>query len=93
MQKNNKKGVTPSKVSKSWYMPNVLKKLDIFGQSVPSFNLKGENNIPTLTGGVGTFLIICVFLAYGSLKFTHLMEKRNPQIIGVTEQGIFDSED
>ena len=72
---------TSSKVGKSWYMPNVLKKIDIFGQPLPAFNLKGQTEIPTLTGGLCTFIIFCVFIAYGSLKFVHLIEKRNPTII------------
>ena len=81
-----------SKISKSWYLPNVIKKIDMFGQPVPTFNLKGEKAISTIVGGICTFLIICVSLAYGSLKFVHLMEKRNPQIIQVTEKNFFGSD-
>ena len=74
-------------------MPNGLKKIDLFAQPLPAFNLKGETTVPTLTGGICTFLIICLFLTYGGLKFIHLMEKHNPQIIQVTELDVFDSED
>ena len=80
-------------MSKSWYMSNVLKKIDLFGRPLPSFNLKGETVIPTLTGGICTFLFICLLLAYGSLKFIDLIEKRNPQINIVTEQDVFNSDD
>ena len=70
-----------SKVSKSWHMPNVLKRIDKFGEPLPAFNVKGEMEVTTLTGGIVTFLIYIIFIAYGSLKFIHLIEKRNPQII------------
>ena len=86
-----KKSNAPVKVSKSWHMPNVLKKIDIFGEPLPGFNLKGDTAIPTLTGGICTFLILIIFIAYGSLKFIHLKDKRNPEIIQVTEKGVFDS--
>ena len=88
-----KKSNAPSKVSTAWHMPNVLKKIDIFGEPLPGFNVKGETAIPTLTGGICTFLIIIIFISYGSLKFIHLMEKRNPQVIQVTERGVFGSDD
>ena len=81
----NKKSSAAFKVGKSLFMQNFLKRIDIFGQSLPTFNLKGETTVPTLTGGLCTFLIICVFLTYGSLKFVHLIEKHNPQFSQVTE--------
>ena len=87
------KPTTSSKVGKSWYMPNVLKKIDIFGQPLPTFNLKGETAIPTLTGGIVTFLILIVFLAYSCLKFLHLINKHNPTIIENTEKDVFGSDD
>ena len=67
-----------SKARKSWYMQNFFKKIDIFGKPLPSFNLKGETKVPTLAGGLVTFMIICVFLTYGCLKFFHLIERANP---------------
>ena len=86
-----KKSNVPKKVSKAWHMPNVLKKIDIFGVPLQAFNLKGETVIHTLTGGICTFLILIIMIAYGSLKFIHLKDKRNPEIIQVTEKGVFDS--
>ena len=56
---------------------------------MPTFNLKGESTVATLTGGICTFMIICVFLTYGSLKLIHLIEKHNPSIITVTQEAVF----
>ena len=86
-----KKSNVPKKVSKAWHMPNVLKKIDIFGEPLQAFNLKGETVITTLTGGISTFIILIIFIAYGSLKAIHLKEKKNPDILSLTEKGVFDS--
>ena len=88
-----KKSHAPTKVSKSWHMRNVLKKIDVFGEPLPAFNVKGETVITTLTGGIVTFLMIIIFLTYGSLKFIDLIENPNPLIVEVTENDVFELDD
>ena len=66
-------------------MRGVLKKVDVFGEALPTFNLKGETHVNTMTGGLCTFLIIIICLAYGCLKFIHLVDKVNPSVSEITE--------
>ena len=66
-------------------MRSVLHKADIFGEPLPTFNLKGETHVNTITGGLCTFFIIITCLAYGSLKFVHLIDKTNPQLSEIIE--------
>ena len=89
----NKKGNNPYNIEKSFFMQSFIKRIDIFGKSVPTFNLKGENTVQTLTGGLFTFFMLCVFFTYGCLKFVHLMERHNPQLSQVTQEDVFNSDD
>ena len=46
-----------------------------------------------MTGGLCTFAILVICLAYGALKFAHLMNKYNPDVAEVTDPFVFTSED
>ena len=52
----------------SWHLHNVLRSFDIFGKSLPTFNLKGEGTVHTMMGGVVTFIIMVVVIVYASIK-------------------------
>ena len=47
----------------------VLKRIDVFGAYVPSFNLKGKSTIHTITGGFFSVVIALIVLAYANFKF------------------------
>ena len=68
-----------TKVS-SWGMHKVLKKIDAFGEPLPSFNIKGKDHVYTLGGGVITMLITIVVLAYAAVKFEHLTSRYSPNM-------------
>lgn len=51
-----------------WTIVNSVKNMDVFGQEVPSFSLKGKSKITSLFGGVITLLIITLTLGYAGLK-------------------------
>ena len=51
-----------------WTIGNSVKNMDVFGQEVPSFSLKGKSKITSLFGGVITLLIITLTLGYAGLK-------------------------
>ena len=56
----------------------VFRRLDIFGQDLPTFILKGRDKVQTRIGGVVSILIFILVLMYASLKFSHLVDRHNP---------------
>lgn len=65
----------------------------MFGESLPTFNVKGNTEVSTTTGGILTVLIVIVLLIYGAIKFDMLMDKYNPEISEVTEKEIYDEDE
>ena len=66
--------------------------MDLFGVDLPTFNIKGESKVATVTGGLLSFFVGVVFFIYGSLKLSHLMDKYNPNISEVKEQNVYTSD-
>ena len=66
--------------------------MDLFGVDLPTFNIKGESKVATVTGGLLSFFVGVVFFIYGSLKLSHLMDKYNPNISEVKEQNFYNSD-
>ena len=56
----------------------VFRSLDIFGENLPTFILKGKDKVQTRAGGVVTIIIFIVILMFAGYKFIHLKEKRDP---------------
>ena len=56
----------------------VFRGLDVFGQSLPTFILKGKDKVQTRVGGVFTILAFLIVLMYAILKFSHLMARHKP---------------
>ena len=54
--------------------------LDKFSYSVPSFNLRGDQNIKTGLGAFCSIALAVVVLFYALLKFIQLQERHNPTI-------------
>ena len=57
-----------SKKLQRWYLHSVLKKFDMFGKPLPTFNLKGQISVHTMAGGLLTFAIMIVILIYSTIK-------------------------
>ena len=71
-------------------LSSLLEKIDQFGRPLPSFNLNGEKQVHTVTGGLVTFAILVTILCYGSLKFYHLVTNHNANVTSVLETDLFD---
>lgn len=63
-----------------WQMSRVLERFDIFGEPLPSFNIKGKQQIQTRIGGVCTVLILATTLLFSVVKFIHLWTRNNPNL-------------
>ena len=72
-------------------MHSLLKRIDVFGKPLPTFNMNGDTQVHTMTGGLLTFFITIIILTYGTLKFIHLVDKHNPNVSEVMEKSVFDS--
>ena len=74
-------GVQKQKIGRRvWTIGQVFKKMDSFGQHLPSFNINGNDTVNSILGGIVTLSILMVVLMYGGLRFSHLMNKHNPNI-------------
>ena len=62
--------------------------MDIFGAPVPSFNIKGEGKIGTITGGLCSFLLGVIALLFASLKL-QIMLARTDTVTTITERDGF----
>lgn len=69
----------------------MLERMDIFGQEIPAFNLKGSNRVHTMPGGLMTFAIMVVMLIYASIKMIQLINRTNPNIAQFLEKDVYDS--
>ena len=49
-------------------LQNTLDAVDIFPQRMPSFNMHGRTKIPTITGGILSFLIFTLMMIYTLTK-------------------------
>ena len=53
------------------------------------FNIKGESQVLTKTGGVLSLCVIMTCLSYGAVKLTHVINKHNPFISEITEKNFY----
>ena len=73
-----------------WKLNTILKHFDIFGAQIPGFNLKGETQVLTKTGGCLSVLLILIWSTYAMLKFNQMMGRQNPFISETNEPNFYD---
>ena len=54
-----------------------VKRFDLFGASLPSFNVRGSTEVKTYVGACVSLLIIVMTIAFSILKFQHLLSYKN----------------
>ena len=64
----------------------LLKSWDLFGASIPSFNLQGKSNVNTIVGAITSIFIISMTFMFALIKFDHMMQKRGPSILQNTDK-------
>ena len=67
----------------------MLKKVDLFPGSLPGFNIGGQQQVDSNTGGVVSILILFMVLTFALLKLEELASKSNPTISTSTQEGAF----
>ena len=61
-----------------WHIYNFLRGLDMFGQEVPGFRIKGQRSVNTVLGGIVSSAVILITLLFAGLKMVQLVNKNNP---------------
>ena len=59
-----------------------FRSMDAYGESLPSFNIKGKERVNTIVGGFLSIILYMIVFMYGVLKFTHMVAYENPNITG-----------
>ena len=52
----------------------------MFGQKIPSFNLKGKDTVYTLWGAVISLLVCTVMAMFAAMKTIHMLQRYNPNV-------------
>lgn len=71
-------------------LPKMLITMDMFGEPLPTFNIKGESDVRTHCGGCLSIIIIYIMILFATLKMQHLLLKHNPSVNIFTERDAFD---
>ena len=69
-----------------------FKKMDVFGEKLPGFNLKGKDRVPTIVGGFCTLILLVTLLLYGTLKMTSLITKEQPRMSSYFKDDVLSEE-
>ena len=66
---------------RAWFLTGeAFRTLDAFGENLPTFNIKGNNRVNTIAGGVLSIVLYMTVLMYSIIKLGHLLTKHNPNI-------------
>ena len=93
MHRSTGKGSSKSVKLGNLRIERFVEKLDIYGQSLPAFNIKGAAVVHTFCGGVFSMIIYVIALSYGALKMMHLLDKHNPNVTVVNDKNVYDFND
>ena len=70
-------------------LPQFVKNIDMFGAQVPTFNLRGREDVKTSAGALASMVIIVLTFLFGLLKLQYLVERKNPSIVANTRNLAF----
>ena len=63
-----------------WHISSFLRSIDRYGQSIPTFNIKGVSEIRTSVGGIVSGFTMILTLFYFSVKLQILVAGSDPVI-------------
>ena len=67
-------------------LPNLVKRLDLFGEAVPNFNLRGQTKVKTSFGAVATILIVTLTFMFSLVKLDHMVLRKSPNLTSNEEE-------
>ena len=63
-----------------WSVLSFLRSLDIFGQPIPTFNIKGKDKVQTVVGGFFSAAVITMTLGFAIGGMHNLVSRSDPTI-------------
>ena len=69
-----------------WHIYNFLRGLDMFGQEVPGFRIKGQRSVNTVLGGLLTGTALLITLVFAGHKWIQLWNRQNPVMSELTQK-------
>ena len=71
-------------------LPKMLLTMDMFSEPLHTFNIKGQSDVRTHSGGCLSMLIIITAIAFALVKLDHLLARHNPTVNIFTQENAFD---
>ena len=65
---------------RSWTTGEVFKRLDAFGERIPTFKIQGRDKINTNCGSSITISLLLIVIMYGGLRASNMVTRQNPNI-------------
>ena len=69
-------------------LKNTLHAVDFFQRPIPSFNIQGRDSVPSLAGGILSFLVLIILIIYALLKFVNLIDRANVNLTSFAERSV-----
>ena len=69
-----------SSSKKKYHFIDRMRMFDMFGQPLPTFNVRGEEFLKTKFGAFVTMLLLTSIIMYGMLKFIQMESRANANI-------------
>ena len=79
-----------SSSKKKYHFIDRMRMFDMFGQPLPTFNVRGEEFLKTKFGAFVTMLLLTSIIMYGMLKFIQMESRANANISEYEERQTFD---
>ena len=90
---NQKEGHYGKTRRANWRLDRVILGRDNFAADLPGFNIKGEESVPTIIGGVLSIIILLFVFQYGATKSLELHLKEDPNIVETQVADYYESTD
>ena len=79
-QKSNDQSNSTAFSESRWSVMNYLQSLDMFGQPIPAFNIKGKDQVQTVVGGFLSAVVMTLTLGFAIIGMHDLISKSDPTI-------------
>ena len=74
----------------NWHLANSLTRVDLFGRTMPSFSLRGEDTIKTSAGGFMTLILFSIIIIFSYDKSLKVLQRTNPVVNKITQADAID---
>ena len=65
---------------KEYGLTRIFAKFDLFQKPLPTFNIRGNDSVPSVAGGCMSFVAMSILLVYGLMKMQTLLLRDSPNV-------------